>query len=312
MLRLEELLDIKVPYRYHLRFPKEYTFGLELEFEGLVDERQATLLQLDFDEHLAPKNWHAGTDSSLVDGIEWQSPPLTFDQKDAWVQVKTAYDILDQRNLKVSKRCAGHIHLGAHILKENKLACRNMLMLWAVYEEEILRFFAGDYQALSQHLYDRARQCRDEIKQILDLDTKVPFVHAADLLWEFYHTKEKAIDFGHVTGEDQEIGNTIEFRAINGTEDPVIAQNNLNFIFHLCSYALCKDFDIERVNTSFQALERVAQYSHYPLPKIHLKKAEELAIMLFPQEEDRFYFLRQYVKDGKEESAYQKVKCFTK
>lgn len=92
-------------------------------------------------------------------------------------------------------------------------------------------------------------------------------------------------------------GNAIEFRCSNGTLNPTIWQNNINFFIHLLLKCRQKEnFDmIEQYLYQYNAREyRLKKYN-----KIKLDKAFILSDFLFDEELDKKNFIKQYIKDDK-------------
>ena len=105
--------------------------------------------------------------------------------------------------------------------------------------------------------------------------------------------------------------NTIEFRAANGTIDPVIWQNNLNMLMNVLMYSKSSKYNLDiienrRINT---------EYKYELYDEIYLEQALEFCDLVFNNNYDKVYFLKQYLKsfefqDYKKE--YSKAKKITK
>ena len=90
--------------------------------------------------------------------------------------------------------------------------------------------------------------------------------------------------------------NTIEVRCPNGTLDPTVWQNNINFFVKLFNYAKNDNYDTKLIN------ERI-NLSNYPrriddAPTVfgikNISKAEELSDLIFNDDLDKEYFIKQY------------------
>ena len=92
---------------------------------------------------------------------------------------------------------------------------------------------------------------------------------------------------------------TIEFRSPNGTFNPIIWQNNVNLLVHLFMYAKSDKFNEDKIMKRMKMmLEDNVSSKIYKYSRIYNGQAIELADMIFDNNLDKIYFLRQYVKDG--------------
>ena len=108
-------------------------------------------------------------------------------------------------------------------------------------------------------------------------------------------------------------GNTIEFRCPNGTLNSVIWQNNVNFFTKLLLYCRSEKFNNDIV---FQR-KRINSNEYNSLiyyDEIFLDQALELCDMIFDNNLDKLYFLRQYLKsfEVSNNNNYIKSKPMTK
>ena len=108
--------------------------------------------------------------------------------------------------------------------------------------------------------------------------------------------------------------NTIEFRCPNGTFDPVIWQNNVNLLVQLLLYSKSSSFQEDRIEKRHQLiLNQFDDLKWYQ--EIFLEQALELCDLIFTNNLDKLYFLRQYLKSfqvNKSPSVYLKASNFTK
>ena len=104
------------------------------------------------------------------------------------------------------------------------------------------------------------------------------------------------LNFGHCNGANIDDKNTIEFRCPNGTLSHIIWQNNINFFVKLLLYCRSNNFDIDFINKKMKNYEvkKLEQYSD-----IYLDDAIELSDLIFDNELDKMYFLKQYLKINK-------------
>lgn len=92
--------------------------------------------------------------------------------------------------------------------------------------------------------------------------------------------------------------NTIEFRSPNGSADEIVCQNNINALIKLIINS--KEIDEEFLN--YKLKDRASVEKIYTYNEVYLKKALEFADLIFEDDIDKIYFLKQYIKDFKESS----------
>jgi len=108
-----------------------------------------------------------------------------------------------------------------------------------------------------------------------------------------------------------EEGKTIEFRCFNASLEPVIWQNNLNFLVHFIKYAKSGKFDEDKVNNRISSkIDSFSSFEEYN--KINLEEALELADMIFDNNLDKMNFLRQYLKSFKKIDKFKECDLFIK
>lgn len=101
---------------------------------------------------------------------------------------------------------------------------------------------------------------------------------------------------------------TIEFRSPNGTFNPIIWQNNINLICKFlssCSNNLNAYYDEKIIQRATNVLNTKRKSK-----MLDIDGALELCDMIFDNNLDKVYFLRQYLKDYKIENSTLKNKIF--
>ena len=310
---LQELLYRLDNYYLELRdklgFSDSVTFGLELEFEKADRYRIEDRLE---DAGLYPE-WNVKGDASLDHGAEINSPILR-DEKENWISLSNVCDIVKEHAI-IGKNSGGHIHIGTQVLGSNKEHWLNFIKLWSIYENIIFRFLYGD-----------------SLTHRISLERYAPPM--AECLWEEYNSLKRmmihnmsfgymidelpsdrynAINFLNVNNPSRfTTDNTIEFRCPNGTLEPVIWQNNVNLLVNILEYSKNSSFD----NDTIDKRREINGDKYYDLEwynQIYLVQALELADMLFDNNLDKVYFLRQYLKSFQiGASVLDKPKTFVK
>ena len=103
------------------------------------------------------------------------------------------------------------------------------------------------------------------------------------------------------------ITNTIEFRCPNGTLEPIIWQNNANLFAKLLIYSKNNNFNHDIIDKR----KTTTNINNYKI--ISLEQSLELADLIFNNNLDKIYFLRQYLKSYEEsDKILKKSKRFIK
>ena len=341
---IRRLREYKLALRDTLGLDENLTFGLEIEFENLIfqyNELICELSELDLlpstfysesnlkslsdykkknklwdigmspDKYLDidPKevfNWSVSRDLSLNNGAEITSPILV-DKAEHWKDLKTVCDLASKFG-EISTHSAGHVHVGTQVLGAEKKPWLNFLRLWSAYENVIYRFGYNEY--LTKH--KNISYCKPISKMIFN--AYAFFGGNFDRMLNYLSdSRSYAVNFQNVTLSDGKVipFSTLEFRNPNGTLDPVIWQNNVNFFIKLLRYCKSDRFNEDNVNYRLKQRNKYSNdfesYNH-----IFTEQAIELADMIFNNNLDKIYFLRQYIKDfDTSEESMKKTKKFT-
>ena len=102
---------------------------------------------------------------------------------------------------------------------------------------------------------------------------------------------------------------TLEFRTPNATLNPIIWQNNLNTFVKLLKYTANSSFDMDIVNKR-QILNKklINPYNYNEIP---IEEVLEFIDLIFDNNLDKIYFLRQYIKDNTSSDKLIRCKKFT-
>ena len=310
---LQELLyrldNYYLELRESLGFSDDITFGLELEFEQADRNRIEDKL---WDAGLYPE-WDLKNDASLDHGAEINSPILR-DEKENWIALRNVCDIVKEHAV-IGKNSGGHIHIGTQVLGSNKEHWLNFIKLWSIYENIIFRFLYGDSlthrASLKKYAPPMAEKLYGEYKSLKRrIEYRMSFAYMNN---ELQMERYNAINFYNVNDpKGFYTKNTIEFRCPNGTLEPVIWLNNVNLLVNILKYSKNSGFD----NDTISKRREINGDKYYDLEwynQIYLVQALELADMLFDNNLDKVYFLRQYLKSFQiGASVLDKPKTFVK
>ncbi len=308
---LQELLYYVERYYLKLRnrlgLDDSVTFGLELEFEKAMKDRIASTLEAYHLDNI----WKLKGDSSLQNGAEINSPILK-DQSDSWNQLKKVCQVVST-HAAIGKNSGGHIHIGTQVLGNKTESWMNFIKLWSVYENIIYRFVYGNYLSARPSMKQYAKPVTEDFWKDYQSMLEYDSFTLNDILRKISHQRYQAVNFNNVRNFEQfQSKNTIEFRCPNGTLEPVIWQNNVNLFVHLLQYSKSTGYDDDMVQKRRRINEdRYSSLDFYG--EIYLQQALELCDMIFTNNFDKVYFLRQYLKSfeiGNKELA--KPKLFVK
>lgn len=291
---LNYINETQIEYREELDFPKHLTFGLEIEFENAFFHE----IKPQINEY---EGWNLKDDLSVTigSGIKKEggeiTSPVLIDQKKYWNELKEICTKLKINGATVSDRCGGHIHIGSQVLMDDINYYKNFLKLWYVYEEIMYRFSTGEDNKIRKG----AKQYAKSLRPYMDNQKwRITTMHNPDelrlVLLRFTSDKYKAVNFGNTKFIRHKNFDTIEFRSPNGTIEETIWQNNVNAFMNFANYAASNNFDKEFIDYQFGIdQERNLKYFYF----MDIKKALELADLIFEKDLDKIYFLRQYFKD---------------
>ncbi len=296
--------------REQLGLAKDATFGLELEFEHAMRRRIEDRLMRAFPDF----RWCVVDDDSLEKGAEINSPVLTDKEQD-WKELYVVCDIVSEF-ASIDKNAGGHIHVGTQVLGENREDWFQLIKLWLTYENIIYRFAYGDYLTARPGIKKYAMPVAEQFDEYYELFQEKGFSFYEMLKW-LSKNRYQGVNFQNVlpfhTGEFSDY-NTIEFRCPNGSLDAVIWQNNVNLFTKLLSLPKSASYDEDIVeNRRIVNSNMLMDMRLYD--EVYLQQALEFADLVFTNNLDKIYFLKQYLKSfeiHKINDGYTKTKPFTK
>lgn len=300
----EELLrllnhNFYLQLKNNLNLDKNISLGLEIEVEhsGIIQVKKQF-----FDNDVSDA-WQVIHDWTLKDGVEIKSPILVSSEKN-WQDLKRVCELLEPISL-IDQRCGGHIHIGAHILKDNPEAWLNFIKLWSVYENIIFRFSYGDWLSARKSLLKYAKPMSIYFWSDY-LKLKKENASLEQIISRLSRSKYQSVNFCNVKLDSAGLSlkNTIEFRCPNGTLIPEVWQNNVNFFASILNYCQSSSFDDDIVSKRYED-NKSNHLNLKTYDAINLEQALELSDMIFNVNLDKLYFLKQYLKSLE---IYQKSK----
>jgi hypothetical protein len=291
-LDLDELLllvqDYILELRDNLGLTDNESFGLEIEIEYVMLEKLLRKLKkLD-----VKYTWEGGPDVSLNFGFEINSPVL-FDSEETWEEVRKVCQAI-YGNGVIGEKSGGHIHVGTQVLGDNITSWNNFLKTWSIYENIIFRFSYGEFLQPRNNIGRYAKPVSEKFTKAYQ---KKLYQDNLNLLLSYLKSSRNlAVNFKNVKNlNNYGDKNTIEFRCPNGTINPVIWQNNVNFFVKLLLAVKSSSFNEDTVMRRKLLLKK--ENINFELyDEIHLDQALELCDLIFNNNLDKVYFLRQYLK----------------
>lgn len=247
----------------------------------------------------------------MKSGAEINSPIL-YDKTELWQELRTICETLKAIS-KIGSSSGGHIHVGVQVLGNDKESWKNFIKMWAIYENIIYRFSYGEFLTGRSSLKNYASPVADTFLKSLESLSRNN-LSFEEMIYGLKDDRYTGVNLKNATyNEGFRTRNTIEFRCPNGSLESVIWQNNINFFVKLLKY--CKkvsNFNNDIIDA--RQKENLKKYNSLNwYNEIYLEQALELSDMLFNNNLDKIYFLRQYLKSfevaRKQDTA---AKVFTK
>lgn len=313
-LNLQELIteieNFDFHYRKLLNIPEDMTFGTELEYEQVNKNQIDKFVTQNLSE------WTSKFDMSLYKGGEITSPILTNTEQ-TWQELKSICDLLKTKKAITDQNAGGHIHLGAHTLGTDYKKWRKMFKIYIAYEHILFRFGFGDKISARKEILGYAAPIADKLYE--SLQEIEDFENLRNVIYIIPNeSKNQAINFRNIHSysiKNKKAKNTLEFRNLNASIEETIWQNNINAYAHLLLSTSSKTYDEEFIDYKLQH-ERVSfETDSYMYHEVCLKNALEFVDLIFNNNLDKVYFLKQYLKGFQQSygtAPAQKAKIFIK
>ena len=290
-----EIESYILTYRNKLNLPPDLSFGIEIEYERI---RKKVV-----DNYINKKHptWDSKIDASLKFGGEVTSPIL-FDEKENWQELKQVCQFLQKHHANTLDNAAGHIHIGTHLIGNDVKAWQTFLKLYTAYESIIFRFAYGDKINARKKIFNYAEPISDMLYiKLLEIESAKDFKDIVSLL----PRKERrlAVNFENIDIFDPNekiVKNTIEFRSPNATVDEIIWQNNVNTLTKMLLSCKKDLVDTDYVDYILRKEHLKFEQNKYLYQIINLKNALEFVDLIFDNNLDKVYFLKQYLKGFEE------------
>lgn len=273
---------------------QNYTFGIEIEFEGAALNSIKNIGKWKLEEELDISN----KDSGIVIGGELISPIL-IDERTNWIDIDSKCKKLVKNGAYITNFTGGHIHIGSQIIGENSDNIRRFLKMWELFENIIYYFSYGyDYKprknaaSYAKAIGKKLRITRTSKKGYTQFKN---FYHWINYFKKMQDSKLQGINFGNFKGYENDLDNTIEIRCPNGSLDLIIWQNNINFFTRLLLKSHEENCDEELIDYLLIKKESF-EYDLKNFNQINVDNVILLSDMLFDEDAAKINFLKQCLK----------------
>ncbi len=314
---LEEYIETIKDNRIMLKTPKGSTKGIEIESGGGLDEYVIKIVKIDDD--IAEKikldqKWKYIMDGS---GIELSSYVMSDDEQ-ATNSIYYICHMLTEQGHKTTEEDAAHVHIGTNILT-NVQSYKNLLEMW--YNLEKAMFLVsnqeGEMPRKESIIGEKYAEPRSKRLNFLIKSGYLSFSKDETIQQFIYKlriefNKFSSINLGNV---DSELGSTLEYRVANGTLNPEIWIQNINFFATFTQsaedlYQIQAKDEKERTEEEKQKLELFHKIKSKEVREED--KFESLLKIMLEDEEQRDIYRKRYIVNSKlleqEENRILKIK----
>ena len=275
---IEGVLDKKLEYRKTLGIPEDVNFGIEVEVNDINYVRLEKRIKKMLDGIYKVK-----ADLSIAEtGAEVISPVLN-DTKETWnelFKISNAIKTLDHSFFNSSFQ----VNFDLELLS-NDINLLYFIKYFVIYENILYRF------SLSNDMFFRTcidRYAKPLIYRVISfrgMNNNISFLKNSLL-----NKKSHAISIKDLP--DKYPCQILEFRMPNGCDDAILWQNYISCFYYLLNY-FKQDYDKEKIDYDFGNITKIESTNEYKA--IDLNKAIQFANDIFLNEEDKEYFIKQYI-----------------
>lgn len=280
------LTGINIPFGCEIEFEEVNYKEIEKEFNDLKNNNFNLLgWKLTEDDSLDPLFDKTSFALNMYGG-EIVSPILNNKISD-WKNLKEVCLFLKRMNAKALDLSAAHIHFDNKLFKNNYDALKNILKLWALYEDIIFRFSSGFKDEIRSYVNLYSLPISNKIINV------VRNTNSYDELLNALRTpRTNALSLYNF---DKKINDSFEVRCPNGTLSEVIWQNNINFFKHLLETSLDNNKEWDKIDYELGKYVP-CNYSIELYNLLNIEKASFIADFIYNSDKDKLDFMKQYVK----------------
>lgn len=160
-------------YRNKLeRLPKNYTFGIELEFTGgLTSDETEIIINHLIEKGYIREGWTVHFDKSVLDenekGAEIVSPVLT-DTEETEKEIDIILKVIKLIGGKMDDKVGCHIHYGTQCLGSNIEHIQNYFKLYTINEPLLYKISKGDLDSVRSGCHEFAKPVQKRLMNVID------------------------------------------------------------------------------------------------------------------------------------------------
>lgn len=294
-------------YKDKLNVSKDFKFGIELEFTNINIAYLYTIMKDKFpvqfklnhkmDDFDFDKNWCLDQENSVTNvekhneydrymGGELSSRTFTDTNHD-WKEIYDVCNFLKENDCKTDETCAFHMHISNNKFHKNLKFYEGLYKLIALYEDDFKIFYMGDKYIERPKSKDYAVPLKNRLLEKIDNIDFNNYESVYQNLFALQYDDFSTKDGLHV---DYDI-NEIEVRYPNGTIDPNIVQNNVNFTLKLFDSLLNNKISIDKLDYLVKLKKEDRD-----IRNIHPREFRELVTTISNDFTDERDFIGQYKK----------------
>lgn len=327
--------NMPLNFRNKLYLPDYISFGNEIEVNDAPLDRTVLLVELFNDVNDLFNNEKYAVHQEETADAEIITPVLT-DTTTNWSNFYEMYSLLSDTGATIAGNTSSHLHIGSHKIntpEKLSLLLKTLVVFEPIifkfgygYDNEPRIFLQArpDRSVFSPMMTPkRVRAFTDVLDKY---NYKCPGAmngHFKDFIASELRFRPvftfKDFDFNKlqygIAGDNPSPSDHFEVRCFNGTLSPEIAQNNINLITKIVVAVIEGTIDKKYVLTEYEKYKKkrynfdrfccmldeekeIPQYNRLlnGFSKVKMEKALRLADMIFDNELDKCYFLKQYLK----------------
>lgn len=317
----KELLYLKGEYQKVIKLNKEISFGIEIEFAGIELDKMLKYVdkyinKIDSNSAFEYRIWNVINELTVekrvydkILGGEIVSPILHNDEA-SWKSIKKITSLFNLQNFYLSEDCSLHVHFGEKNFSNfrnnsSPLLCTpqfifNLFKIWMVFEDIIYRTCYGS------KLQERPKIMKYAPPTGYKIYKNLNSLYNEEQIIKFVENYRIEKDYGlNLKNLKYFSKKTIEIRCPNAMETIFLIQNTIRFLARLLEYCDSDEFDSEKIE---YYIKKYKPMNIEDFRKENFYKAEDLANMIYDDELDKMYFLKQYLKCFTKEELIDKQK----
>lgn len=327
--------ETPLSFRNRLYLPDYVSFGNEIEVNDMPLDKTVLLVELFNDVFdLFNKNRYVVHQEETADA-EIITPILT-DTTTNWSVFSEMYSLLSDSGATLAGNTSSHLHIGTHkintpeklsLLLKTLVVFEPIIFKFGYGEDTEPRIFlraredrsifspmmtpkrvATFTDSLDKYNYRNPGEMNGRFRDFVASELRFRPV------FNFRDFDFNKLQYG-IAGDLPSSADHFEVRCFNGTLKPEIAQNNINLITKIVVAVVEGNIDKDYINAEYKRYkkkrynfdrfcamldteEEIAQYNRLldGFNKVKMEKALKLADMIFDNELDKYYFLKQYLK----------------